>query len=436
MSQVEAQFERAQRSLAGGVSASTRVNRALGHPLYFDRAQGCRLWDLDGREYLDLCCSHGATLLGHGDPRVRAAVERVLDRGAACSYENELHAQLAELLCRTVPCCERVRFTGSGTEATMHCIRLARAYTGKPKLLKIEGNFHGYHDQVMFSIGTPADQLGPETDPTRFPGSTGIAPGLAEQLVLVPYNRPDLLEIAIRRHAHELAAVICEPIYFNAGCVLPTPEFLAALRGLTREHGVLLIFDEVLCAFRMCAGGAQEFLGVTPDLCTLGKAVGGGYPLSVFGGREEIMRRLMPQGDCQHSGTYNGHPVAVAAALAAVEEYLAPGFYDHINQLGRRLFAGLNESLARNGIVGRVQGLGARFGIFFGVADEVRNYRDAVQHHRQQMLRFVKAAIDRGVYFHDYGGAACHHGFCAAMTMADVENALDRLDSALASLKS
>src|SRR5215210_584140 len=329
MSRVTDQYQRACNYLAGGVSASTRLNRAVGHAMLFDRADGCRLWDLDGKEYIDLCCSHGATLLGHGDPRVRAAVEAVLARGAACSYENELHTELARLLCETVPCCQRVRFTGSGTEATMHCLRLARAYTGRPKVLKFEGNFHGYHDQVMFAIGTPADRLGPEEAPAAFPGSTGMAPGLADLLVLVPYNRPDLLEAAFRRHGSELAAVIGEPIYYNAGCILPTPEFLSTLRRLTREHGTLLIFDEVLSAFRMGPGGAQEYLGVTPDLCTLGKAVGGGYPLSVFGGRREIMDRLMPTGDCQHSGTYNGHPVCVAAAIAALKIYHEPGFYEH-----------------------------------------------------------------------------------------------------------
>lgn len=437
MNRVVDQYQQACRQLAGGVSASTRLNRALGHPLYFRRAEGCRVWDLDDREYIDLCCSHGATLLGHGDPRVRQAVEAVLARGAACSYENELHAQLAEMLCRLIPCCERVRFTGSGTEATMHCIRLARAFTGRPKLLKFEGNFHGYHDQVMFSLGTPADQLGDETSPTPYPASTGITRGIEDQLVIVPYNRPDLLERAFQQHGAELAAAICEPIWYNAGCVLPTPEFMAALRRLTREHGVLLIFDEVLCAFRMAPGGAQQYLQVTPDLCTLGKAVGGGFPLSVFGGRADIMARLMPEGDCQHSGTYNGHPAAVAAGLSAVTAYAEPGFYDHINQVGERLFVGLNEIFIQHGVPGRVRGLGARFGIYFGLdsSREVRTYRDLLGHRRDLMLKFIAAAIAQGVYFHDYGGAACHHGFCAATTLADVEQALSRLDRAVAGLK-
>jgi glutamate-1-semialdehyde 2,1-aminomutase len=283
----------------------------------------------------------------------------------------------------------------------------------------------------MYAIGTPADRLGPEAAPAAWPGSTGLPPGLADNLVLVPYNRTDLLADALRRHAHELACVICEPVYYNAGCVLPTTEFRDALRRLTREHGVLLVFDEVLSAFRMAPGGAQEYLGVTPDLCTLGKAVGGGFPLSVFGGRRDIMERLMPTGDCQHSGTYNGHPVAVAAGLAAVTAYRQPGFYEHIGVVAGGLYGGLQTIFNRHGVAARVQGLGARFGIYFGVAGPVRSYRDAVTHHRDQMLRFIAAAIRNGVYFHDYGGAACHHGFCAAMTPRDVAEALGRLDGAV-----
>jgi glutamate-1-semialdehyde 2,1-aminomutase len=228
-----------------------------------------------------------------------------------------------------------------------------------------------------------------------------------------------------------LAAVLCEPIYYNAGCVVPTRAFMAALRNLTRAAGVLLIFDEVLSAFRMALGGAQEYLGVTPDLCTLGKAVGGGYPLSVFGGRRDVMDSLMPNGNCQHSGTYNAHPVSVAAALAAVTAYRERGFYEHINAVGARLTRGLQALLDRHGVKARVQGLGARFGIYFGICAEVTSYRDAVKHQRDSMLRFVASAIRHGVYFHDYGGAACHHGVCAAMTLADVDETLGKLDGAI-----
>lgn len=434
MSRVEEHYQRARRSLAGGVSSSTRLNRAVGHPLYFARAAGCKVWDLDGREYYDLCCSHGATLLGHGDSRIVAAVQGALATGAACSYESEQQAELAELLCDTIPAFERVRFTGSGTEATMHTIRLARAFTGRTKLLKIEGNFHGYHDQVMFSIGTPADKLGPETAPTAWPGSTGIAPHMQDELILVPYDRTDLLVDAIRRHGDELAAVICEPVYYNAGCIVPTKEFVEAMRRETRDRGILLIFDEVQSAFRMGPGGAQEYLGVTPDLTTVGKAVGGGYPLSVFGGRADVMQRLMPDGDCQHSGTYNAHPIVVAAALAALKVYREPGFYDQIHRLAKQLYDGMNRIFRDRNIPGMVKGLGARFGIYMGLENEAHSYRDAVRHNRELMLKFIKASIGKGVYFHDYGGGACHHGFCAAMTSTDVDAALSRIDNAVKTL--
>jgi glutamate-1-semialdehyde 2,1-aminomutase len=432
MSRVQQQHEHAKQFLASGVSSSTRVNQAIGHAMLFKRAEGCRVWDLDGRELIDLCTSHGATLLGHGDARVRAAIEAVLARGAACSYESELHSELAELLCRSVPCLELVRFTGSGTEATMHCLRLARAFTSRQKILRFEGNFHGYHDQVMWSAQGELGQFNPPLKPI----STGVTAGLDQHLVQVPFNRPDLVEEAFARFGGELAAAICEPIYYNAGCVLPTAEFMATLRRLTQQHGTLLIFDEVLSAFRMGVGGAQEHLGVTPDLCTLGKAVGGGYPLSVFGGRREIMQRLMPQGDCQHSGTYNGHPVVVAAGLAAVRAYREPGFYDHIRGLAEQLYGGLRSVFARHGLPVRVQGLGARFGMYFGLSPDepVANYADAQRHDKTLLLRFYAAAIKQGVYFHDYGGAPCHHGFCAAMQPADVSEALARLDRAAAEI--
>jgi glutamate-1-semialdehyde 2,1-aminomutase len=434
MTRVVAQYERARKSLAGGVSSSTRLNRAVGHPMYFARGRGCKVWDLDGREYYDLCCSHGATLLGHGDPRITAAVEQALQTGAPCSYENETHAELAELLCETIPAFERVRFTGSGTEATMHTIRLARAFTKRSKLLKIEGNFHGYHDQVMYSIGAPADKLGPETAPAAWPASSGMTPELDKQLILVPYDRTDLLVEAIRRHGDELAAVMCEPVFYNAGCIVPSNEFVQAMREETQRRGILLIFDEVQSAFRMGPGGAQEYLGVTPDLCTVGKAVGGGYPLSVFGGRADIMQRLMPDGDCQHSGTYNGHPVVVAAALAALKAYCEPGFYDHIHRIAERLYGGMNAVFNKHGVPGTVRGIGARFGIYMDVLGEPKSYRDATKHNRPLMLKFIAESIARGVYFHDYGGGACHHGFCAAMTPEDVDAALTKIDDAVQTL--
>ncbi|QDU29756.1 Glutamate-1-semialdehyde 2,1-aminomutase 1 [Anatilimnocola aggregata] len=435
MSRITEHYQRARKSLAGGVSASTRVNRALGHPMYFSRAAGCQVWDFDGRDYYDLCCSHGATLLGHGDERITRAVHEAIAAGAACSYENETHAELAELLCDSIPAFERVRFTGSGTEATMHTIRLARAFTGRTKLLKIEGHFHGYHDQVMFAIGSPPSPLTAESAPGTWPASSGMPAELVEQLVVVPFNRTDLLAEALAKYGDELAAVICEPVFYNAGCILPSREFIRVMREETRRRGVLLIFDEVQSAFRMGPGGAQAHLGITPDLCTVGKAVGGTYPLSVFGGRADIMARLQPEGDCQHSGTYNGHPVVVAAALAALKAYLEPGFYEHVFAIADRLYTGINDVFDRYELPGRAIGLGARFGIYFGIDDQPQDFRDTLQHSRTLMLQFIRAAIEHGVYLHDYGGGACHHGFCAAMTTADVDQTLDRLAAAVQSMQ-
>ena len=325
MSKVTEQYREACGYLAGGVSASTRLNRALGHPLLIDRAKGCRVWDLDGREYIDLCCSHGATLLGHGDPRVpgRGGIGPGA-RGGVLVRKRDAHP-VRTLAVRNHPllragALHRLGHRGDpalpAAGPGVHRQDPAAQVRGQLPRLSRSGDVRHRH------AGRPAR---PRDCTTLYPGSSGLPEGLDRNLVVVPYNRPDLLETAFRKHGHELAAVICEPIYYNAGCIVPTPEFLAALRGLTAKHGVLLIFDEVLSAFRMAPGGAQEYLGVTPDLCTLGKAVGGGFPLSVFGGRREIMDRLMPTGDCQHSGTYNGHPVAVAAGLAAVTAYRQRG---------------------------------------------------------------------------------------------------------------
>jgi glutamate-1-semialdehyde 2,1-aminomutase len=210
---------------------------------------------------------------------------------------------------------------------------------------------------------------------------------------------------------------------------------MQVMREETARRGIVLIFDEVQSAFRMGSGGAQAYLGVTPDLCTIGKAVGGGYPLSVFGGRNDIMAHLMPEGDCQHSGTYNAHPVIVAAALAAVRAYLETGFYEHIFAIAERLYDGLNHIFRQHDVPGRAAGLGARFGIYFGLHEIPTSYRQALHHSRQEMLRFIAAPIRHGVYFHDYGGGACHHGFCAAMTIDDVDRVLDRIDAAVASMR-
>jgi glutamate-1-semialdehyde 2,1-aminomutase len=252
-----------------------------------------------------------------------------------------------------------------------------------------------------------------------------------QYVVIVPDNDLEALEAAIRKHKDELAAVILEPVHYNAGCIIPKREHIQALRRLTEEHGILLIFDEVLSGFRMAPGGAQEYLGVTPDLCTLGKAVGGGVPLSAICGKREIMQHVKPLGNAQHSGTYNGSLVCILAGLAALEEYATPGFYDRIDAVGQHLYDGIAEIITRLGVKARVQGLGARFGIYFGIEDEVVFYQQSLANDDETTTCFIEAAWKNGVYFHDYGGrGAHHHGFSAAHTVADMDRALEGIEAA------
>jgi glutamate-1-semialdehyde 2,1-aminomutase len=393
------------------------------------------VYDVDGREYVDLCTSHGASLLGHKHPKIVAALQQTGEMGIICSYETEFQSALAKAIVDLVPCAELVRFSGSGTETTMHTIRLAREYTGRDKILKFTGHFHGYHDYVLFDTDattsvaqTPASGL--------YPQSGGIPAGMDQYVVVVPDNDSEAFEAAIRQHRDELAAVILEPIHYNAGCVIPTREHMQHVRRLTQENGILLIFDEVLSGFRMARGGAQEYLGVMPDLCTLGKAVGGGLPLSAICGRRAVMEHIKPLGNAQHSGTYNGSLVCILAGLAALEEYATPGFYDHINEVGQHLYVGITEIIARLGVKARVQGLGARFGIYFGIDEEVTSYRQSLANDIEMTNCFIETAWKNGVYFHDYGGrGAHHHGFSAAHTLADMDRALEGIEAAFRTIR-
>ena len=312
-----------------------------------------------------------------------------------CSYETEDHGRLAQKIVEMIPCAELVRLTGSGTEATMHCIRVARAYTGKEKIVRFEGHYHGLHDYLHIGGRPPVAEAGPEDSPTPYIESAGVPQGMKEYVIPLPFNNLGVLERMIRGRKDEIAAVIMEPVNYNSGCIFPRKGYLEAVRQLTRDHGVVLIFDEVLSGFRMCPGGAQAYYGVTPDLCTLGKTLGGGLPISAFCGRRDIMEQVAPLGPASHSGTFNGHLVTVTGALAALEEISSPGFYDRIFALGHRLYRGFEEAFQRAGAAGHIQHLGARFGIFFGVEEEVTDYRHSDRHDRQMMLRFIREAAVR-----------------------------------------
>lgn len=422
-------YAEAQRWLPGGMCASGRVNPMLGHPFYVARGEGARLWDVEGRSYIDLCTSHGASLLGHGHPAVRAAIEQALAMGILCAAETPYHSAVAQEICEIIPCAEQVRFTGSGTETTWHAIRVARAYTGRELVIKFEGHFHGYNDYLQYSFWPPVDRAGPAAAPVPYNEGAGVPRGMERFIEVLPFNDLAAAERALGDHGHEVAAVILEPLNYDAGGIEPVPGFLEGLRRLTAEHGIVLIFDEILSGFRTGPGGAQAHYGVTPDLCTIGKALGGGTALSAFAGRREIMATVSPLGPAVHSGTYNGHLIPVLAARAFLAEVRRPDFYPHLAALAARLYAGLDDLFARTGVPGRVQGVGCRFGLFFGEASRgpVINWRDAARHDKALARRFFGACHRRGVYWHD----AWHHGFSSAHTLADIDEVLAVAEAAL-----
>lgn len=434
----EALFEVASQYLVAGVSGSARMNAAIGRPLYLTHGDGCRLTDVDGCTYLDYNLSHGATFLGHNHPGIRTAIQQALDMGVICAYETEHHSRLAEKICGVIPCAEQVRFANSGTESTLAAIRLARAATGRQKILKFEGHFHGLHDYVVWNAHGPTrDQFPTYPYVPLEVESAGIPPQIAQFVIVVPWNDPDAFRQAMREHGSELAAVICEPVNYNSGCIPPQPGMLELIREESTKHGAVLIFDEVLSSFRMAVGGAQEYYHVTPDVCTLAKAVANGLPLAVIAGKREFMKMFSPEGPAAHSGTYSGHLFAVLAGLVSLGEITAPGFYDRIFSNAQRLYDGLTRLFDSHGVPARVQGLGARFGIYFGVTHEVKNYQDAARIDGELGYRFIRACFERGVYFHNYGKLALgHHGFSAAHSPADIDETLNRVESALGSLKS
>ncbi len=431
MSKLARLYGEAQQHLPGGVCATARANAAVGHPLYVSRGDGSRIYDVDGREYIDMCMSHGASLLGHNHPRIKAAVAKALDLGIVCSCETEHHVALARRVTELVPCAEAVRFAGSGTETVMHALRLARSATCRDKIIKFEGHFHGYSDALNFSAAPPLDRAGPAHAPLAYPESSGIPASARSDIIIVPFNDEQALEDVFAIHGCKTAALVLEPINYDQGCIAPKPGFLQRCRELCDRHGVVLLFDEVLTAFRMAPGGAQQYLGVTPDLCVLGKALGGGMPISAVAGRREIMQHLRPLGRSEMSGTYLAHLTTVLGALAALEEYTRPDFYDSLRAVGDRFYAGFQEIIDRNGVPARLQYIGPRFGMYFGIRDEVTDYRQAARKDRAMELAFIAACFRRGVYF----AVSPHHGFSSAHTEADMDRVLVAMAGAMEDVK-
>jgi len=415
-------FDRAKRVLPGGVNSPVRAFRAVGGtPFFVAHAAGARITDVDGNSYVDYVCSWGPLILGHAHPAVldavRAAAERGWTYGAPCAAEVEL----AEEVRRRMPLLEMMRFVNSGTEATMAAVRLARAATGREMIIKFEGCYHGHADGFLVKAGSGVATQG-------LPDSPGVPAALASLTLTAPFNDAEAVADLFKKHGDRIAAVIVEPYVGNAGFIAPEPGFHIALRSLCDRHGALLIFDEVMTGFRVAAGGAQERLRIRPDLTALGKIVGGGFPVGVYGGRADLMKRVAPEGPVYQAGTLSGNPVAMAAGLATLRETSRPRFYDELEKLTARLTAGLKASAARHRVPITVGHAGSMWGAYF-TAGPVRNYADARQTDTALFASWHKAALARGVFL---APSAFEAGFVSsAHTEADIDFTLQELDAAL-----
>jgi glutamate-1-semialdehyde 2,1-aminomutase len=388
--------ERARRVLAGGVSSDAR--RLPNGSLFVDRASGAYLWDVDGNRYVDYVLGQGPAILGHSASVVADAVAAQVRRGVSYSAQHLAEVELAETLCRLIPCAERVRFNSVGSEAVHAALRLARGHTGRSKILKFEGHYHGWFDPVLYSVHPPLAQAGPAQAPAVVGGTAGQQASAAGDLLVAPWNDVPALTALLAEYGADVAAVVMEPILCNTGVIMPDDGYLAAVADLCRWHGALLVFDEIITGFRVAPGGAQEYLGVTPDLATFGKAMAGGMQLSALVGRAEVMDDIAT-GRVAHAGTFNSHPVAVAAAQAtlAVLEEQRDAIYPTLRDLGSRLADGLRAAAGKAGVPLLVSGPGPVVQTYLTDATEVRNYRDFAATDRDTMARLHGLLMDRGV---------------------------------------
>jgi len=383
-------WRRAEESLVGGVNSPVRAFRAVdGEPLIVSKGAGARVWDADGKEYLDYVCSWGALICGHAPTAISDAIADQARRGTSFGITTELEVELAEKIAGAIPSIEKIRFVSSGTEATMSAARLARGFTRRDLLLKFEGCYHGHADSFLSEAGSGLATFG-------ISASAGVPQASAALTINVPYNDLKAVEQAFKTHAGAIAAVIVEPVAANMGVVPPAEGFLAGLREITRREGALLIFDEVITGFRLSWGGAQKLYGITPDLTTLGKIIGGGLPVAAYGGRREIMDRLAPLGDVYQAGTLSGNPLAMRAGIEMLKLLSVPGFYWQINARAGRLAEGIRAVLTELHIEAQVQVVGSLMTLFFS-GEPVKNYADAKKSDSERYAVFFKAMLDRGV---------------------------------------
>jgi glutamate-1-semialdehyde 2,1-aminomutase len=406
-------FKEALARMPGGVNSPVRAFRAVGgDPVFIERGQGSRLFDVDGREYVDYVMSWGPLILGHGHPEIIETLTRVFQDGTSFGACTAAEVELAGRIQDAFPSIERVRLTSSGTEATMSALRVARAATSREKILKFDGCYHGHADSLLVKAGSGVATLG-------LPDSPGVPRALAELTITVPYNDVAAMEEAFTKHRSEVAAVIVEPVAGNMGCVPPREGFLERLRALTSDQGTLLIFDEVITGFRIARGGAQELYRIKPDLTTLGKIIGGGLPVGAYGGKAEIMELVAPAGPVYQAGTLSGNPLAVAAGSKTLEIIARPGFYDHLERLSARLAAGLDRVAQSARLQLTVNRVGSMLTPFFAPG-AVTDYASARVADTVRFGGFFRALLERGVYWPP------SQFECALVSAAHTESDIDR----------
>jgi glutamate-1-semialdehyde 2,1-aminomutase len=423
-------FERAGKSLAGGVSSGFRAYQKP-HPLFFERGRGSRLVDVDGNEFIDYTLAYGPLILGHSHPAIVEAVTEQIGKGSTYGAQHELEFLLAEELIKLIPAAERVLFCITGTEAVQTALRLARAYTGRSGVAKFEGHYHGWMDDVLVSYRPDPAGWGDAERPERTLTTGGQRELAAAETVVLPWNNLEATEAILKSKGGRIAAVILEPFLSNTGSILPAAGFLEGLKKICADEGIVLIFDEIITGFRVALGGAQELFGVTPDLAVYGKAVAGGYPLSLVAGKADIVDQAA-DGTVMQVGTFNGNPIALAASLATLKILSADGgaAYEWIDNLGKALWAGLEEAAAKHGSPLLVQGLDSTFHTFFTDAPAMVNYRDFRNNSGRNFVDFAALLLERGVLAMIDG----RWYLSLAHSETDIERTIDAFDTALEEL--
>lgn len=383
-------FEKAKELIPGGVNSPVRAFPP--YPFFTKKAKGSHIWDVDGNEYIDYCMGYGPLILGHAHPSVVEAVKEQLEEGTLYGTPTEQEVELAEIVCKAVPCVEMLRLVNTGTEATMSAIRVARGYTGKKKIVKFEGCYHGAHDYVLVKAGSGATTFG-------MPNSLGIPEETTKNTLVVPYNDLESFERTINRESDDIAAVIIEPVVGNAGVIPPKKGYLETIRKLTEENGIVLIFDEVITGFRLAFGGAEEYYRVIPDMVTLGKIMGGGFPLAAFGGKKEIMQMVAPAGKVYQAGTFSGNPISVTAGLATLKTIQSKesDFYYELDRKRKMICNAIHEIVEDNDFPIQVNDIASMFQIFFS-ENEVYDYGTARKADRERFMIYQRKLLENGIF--------------------------------------